>query len=294
MMSDGDPTKVGRRHEMVGRRMERAILPREPQVSVVTRTIYASSTSTTTALAIPTDDPSIPLGPIVGGIVGGMAIVLLAVGGWFWWGSRLRAAKAKDAKARRAQELDQRRRTESSEGLRSASQSKPDLRMSEKSGTRPATEPVKKPSAILSEKPNPTAHHRSPFNHTTVSSTSLASSKYAPSRPSPLALGVITRSSSVMTDAPPIPSLPSLPSVNVVPASPPMPARALLSPTEPDRAQRHSVQSVASEYSTESAVGVAYGGDETDQEVYKHPRDEWLESKQNAVGRVRPLPPMKR
>ncbi|KAG8743705.1 hypothetical protein FRC10_011578 [Ceratobasidium sp. 414] len=255
---------------MVGKRMKREILPREPQVSV-------------------------------GGIVGGMVIVLLAVGGWFWWGSRVRAAKTKSAKSRRAQELDQRRmagrgRAESSETLHNGAQSKPDSRMSEKPGTNPATEPVKKPSAILSEKPKPSPH-RSPFNHTNVSSTSLASSKYAPSRPSPLALGVITRSSSAMSDAPPIPGLPS---VNVVPASPTVPVRALLSPAEPDRTQRrsvqstHSVQSAASEYSTDSAVGVAYGGDEAEQEAYKHPRDEWLESKKSAVGRVRPPPPMRR
>ncbi|KAG9102828.1 hypothetical protein FRC06_001017 [Ceratobasidium sp. 370] len=261
---------------------------------------FAGSTSTATSPAIPADVPGIPFGPIVGGIVGGMAIVLLAVGGWFWWGSRLRAAKAKDAKVRRAQELDRRRtgrsRTESSEALRGATQSKPDSRISEKPGTTLATEPVKKPSTILSEKPKPNPHHRSPFNHPTGSSTSLASSKYAPSRPSPLALGVITRSSSVMSDIPPVP-MRSLPSVNVVPASPTIPAPTLLSPAEPNRTQRqsvqstHSVQSAASEYSTDSAVGVAYGGDEADQEVHKHPRDEWLESKKSAVARVRPPPP---
>ncbi|KAG8708003.1 hypothetical protein FRC09_001504 [Ceratobasidium sp. 395] len=282
--------------------MEKMLVPRAPQVSVVTRTIYASSTSTATAPAVPTSDPGIPLGPIVGGMIGGMAIVLLAVGGWFWWGSRLRAAKAKGAKARRAQELAATRtghghsKTESTEVL---AQSK--SRMSEKSGTGSvsASEPVKKPSAILSEKPNPSSHSRSPFNHQTGSATSLGSSKYAPSRPSPLALGVVNRPDSVVSDKSVVPA-PFLPAVNVVPPSPTISIKALLSPPEPDRAQRQSVQStqsvqtVGSEYSTESAVGVAYGGDEGTQEVYKNPRDEWLESKKNAVGRIRPLPPMRR
>ncbi|KAG9126553.1 hypothetical protein FRC07_003007 [Ceratobasidium sp. 392] len=295
-MSHSDPTKVGRRHGVVGNRMERMILPRAPQVSVVTRTIYASSTSTATGAAIPTADPGIPLGPIIGGMVGGMVIVLLAVGGWYWWGGRLRAAKAQGAKARRAQELAATRtgqghgKTESTETLHTT-QSK--SRMSEKSGTSSASEPVKKPSAIMSEKP----HSRSPFNHQTGSSTSLASSKYAPSRPSPLALGVITRPDSVVSDGPPRVPAPFLPALNIVPPSPTVSVKTLLSPDIPDRAQRQStqsVQTVGSEYSTESAVGVAYGGDEGTQEVYKNPRDEWLESKKNAVGRVRPPPPMRR
>lgn len=278
------------------KRMRREILPREPQVSVVTQTIYASSTSTATPIPIPTKDTGVPYGPIVGGMVGGMVIVLLVVGGWFWWGSRVRAAKAKGAKARRAQHLAVVRtghgKSESTETLKTSS---PDP---EKPKPAPANHPVKKPSDILAEKPKPNG--RSPFNMTAPSTTSLAS-KYAPARPSPLALAVVTRSPSVMSDHMPVPTPGSgLPAVNVVPPSPSMPSQALLAPEEPGRAQRQSVQSaksvqsVASEYSAESAIGVAYGGDEGERDVLKHPHDEWLESKKSAVARMRPPPPMRR
>ena len=39
-----------------------------------------------------------------------------------------------------------------------------------------------------------------------------------------------------------------------------------------------SVQSAASNYSLDSPVGVAYGGDETAREVYVNPRDTWRDS----------------
>ncbi|QRV86160.1 hypothetical protein RhiJN_14178 [Ceratobasidium sp. AG-Ba] len=276
---------------MVGKRMRREILPREPQVSVVTQTIYASSTSTATGIAIPTDDPGVPYGPIIGGMVGGMVLVLLVVGGWFWWGSRMRATKAKGAKARRAQHLTVARTHGKSESTETLHKSDSASEKS-KSGTTPASEPVKMPSAILAEKSSPGA--RSPFNMSAPSTTSLVS-KYAPARPSPLALAVVTRSPSVMSDNMPVPGPGSVfPAVNVVPPSPTMSTRALPVSKELDRTHRESVQTVASQYSAESAIGVAYGGDEAEQEALKNPRDEWLESKKNAVARIRPPPPMRR
>lgn len=172
---------------------------------------------------------------------------------------------------------------------------------------------MKKPSAILAQQKSA----RAPFAHNAPSTTSLASSKYAPSRPSPLALAVVTRPSSQLSDRPPTvvvtmppqpsplnPSTPpqsasaalrSLaplpPAVNVVPPSPPPPARALLAP-ETEKTQRQSVQSVqsvqtvASEYSLDSPVGVAYGGDELELEAYTNPRDEWRESNGDITNRT--------
>lgn len=306
------PTKVRRSGAM---KMRREVYPREPQVSVVTRTIYASSTSTSTGMAMPVEDTPIPFGPIVGGIAGGVLIVLLAVGGWWWWVSKMRAAKAMGAKTRRAQDLAAARtghgKTESTETLNTkASHSKSQSSyMSEKSATSPTHEPVQKPSAILAaQQKNP----RSPVTHQTTSSTSLASSKYAPLRPSPLALNVVNRASSAMSEEPPtvvvtappqtdsnilspqtaalrsISPLP--PKVNVVPPSPPPPKRSLDAPGT-ERNQRESVQSmqsvltVASEYSLDSPVGVAYGGDEMTHEAYANPMDDWRASKPDVADR---------
>ncbi|KAF8610506.1 hypothetical protein BDV93DRAFT_601505 [Ceratobasidium sp. AG-I] len=321
-MDHSSPTKVGRSqlHGILEKRMKRELLPREPQVSVVTQTIYASSTSTSTGLPLPADNSSIPLGPIVGGIAGGVFLVLLAVGGWMWWGSRMRAAKAKGAKARRAQDLAAARtghsKTESTDTLntirsKTHSQSSHLSEKSEKSEAS-STHEVKKPSAILAQQKS----SRSPFTHNAPSTTSLASSRYAPSRPSPLALAVVTRPSSQLSSRPPTvvvtvpPQLSPLkplarqsasavlrslaplpPAVNVVPPSPPPPAPMLLAPAA-EKTQRQSVQSVqsvqtvASEYSLDSPVGVAYGGDELELEAHKNPRDEWRDSNGDVMNRM--------
>jgi hypothetical protein len=214
-------------------------------------------------------------------------------------------------KARRAQDLAFARtghgKTESTETLNStlSKSHSHSSHLSEKSMTKSGHEPVKKPSAILAQQPK----SRSPFTHNAPSSTSLASSKYAPSRPSPLALGVVTRSPSVMSENPPavvvsaprretagltpqaaaLRSIAPLPPfVKVVPPSPPPPAQMLLAPAK-ERVQRQSVQSVqtvASDYSLDSPVGVAYGGDELERESYMNPRDEWRESKGDVMDRM--------
>jgi hypothetical protein len=43
---------------------------------------------------------------------------------------------------------------------------------------------------------------------------------------------------------------------------------------------------MASEYSLDSPVGVAYGGDEMEHESYKNPRDEWRESKGDVMAQM--------
>ncbi|KAL5636104.1 hypothetical protein ACGC1H_004799 [Rhizoctonia solani] len=295
-------------------RMKRELFPRAPQVSVVTRTIYASNTAATTNSPQP-EDVSVPIGPIVGGIVGGMLIVLVAVGGWWWWGSRLRVSNAKGAKARRAQHLTTARtghsKTESTETLKTkGSHSKPQASLSEKRQEKQpdnATvthDSVQKPSAILAQERNT----RPPFMHQTNSSASLTSSRYVPSRPSPLALNVVTRAPSVATDNPPTvvvtapkqPSDPPLlspqsaalrrlsplpPKVQVVPPSPPPPVHRLSKPIT--RQSIQSVQSAASEYSLDSPIGVAYGGDELERQQYTNPRDEWRESQDDIMSHMR-------
>ncbi|CAE6433301.1 unnamed protein product [Rhizoctonia solani] len=309
------PTKAHRSQMM---RMKREVFPRAPQVSVITKTVYASST------AIPSNSPQvenapIPLGPIVGGILGGMLIVLVAVGGWWWWGSRLRASKAKGAKARRAQHLTAARtrhsRTDSTENLKtSGSHSKSQASLSEKTReeqpakTSVAHESIQKPSAILAQEKNT----RPPFMHQTNSSASLASSRYAPSRPSPLALNVVTRAPSALSENPPtvlvtsptqssgqpllspqsaaLRSLSPLPpKVHVLPPSPPPPVHTLPAPAlnKHQRQSVQSVQSVASDYSLDSPVGVAYGGDELEREPYTNPRDEWRSSQDDIMSRMR-------
>lgn len=295
-------------------RMKREVFPRAPQVSVVTKTIYASSTAISTSPPQPENVP-IPLGPIVGGIIGGMLIVLVAVGGWWCWGSRLRSSNAKGAKARRAQHLTAARtghsKTESTETLKTnGGHSKSQSSLSEKTKEKQPTnatathESVQKPSAILAQEKN----SRSPFMHQTNSSASLTSSRYAPSRPSPLALNVVTRTPSMLSENPPTvvvttapqPNTPEVlspqsaalrsllplpPKVNVVPPSPPPPVHALPVPTT-EKNSRQSVQSVASEYSLDSPVGVAYGGDELEQEPYINPRDEWRASQDDVMSRM--------
>lgn len=284
-------------------KMRREVFPREPQVSVVTHTIYASRTSTATSLPV-TEDVPIPVGPIVGGIIGGVLIVFLVVGAWWWWGSRSRSVQAKSGKARRAQDLAKTRtghgKTQSMETLNTSAShtNSQSSHMSEKSPS-PSHPPVLKPSAILAAQQK---NHRPVFTHQTPSTTSITSSKYAPARPSPLALNVVNRSPSVMSEnppmvlvtAPPRSSSPEIspqsaalrslvplpPKVHVVPPSPPPPMRKLDAPTEERNVREsvqsvQSVQSVASNYSLDSPVGVAYGGDETAREVYINPRDTW-------------------
>ncbi|KAJ1310384.1 hypothetical protein OPQ81_007122 [Rhizoctonia solani] len=316
--NDSSPTKAHRSQMM---RMKREVFPRAPQVSVVTQTVYASSTATATSPPQVEDVP-IPLGAIVGGIIGGMLIVLVALGGWWCWGSSLRASKAKVTKARRAQNLTAARtrhsKTESTETLKTTgSRSTPQTPLSEKFKEKQSADPpashetVQKPSAILAQERNT----RPPFMHQTNSSASLGSSKYAPSRPSPLALNVVTRSPSVLSENPPTvivtatssPNNPEIlspqsaalrslvplpPKVNVVPPSPPPPAHILSAPTT-DKNQRRSIQSVqsfqsvASEYSLDSPIGVAYGGDELEKEPYVNPRDEWRASQDNIMAQMR-------
>ncbi|KAH7340277.1 hypothetical protein B0J17DRAFT_715507 [Rhizoctonia solani] len=301
-------------------RMKREVFPRAPQVSVVTKTIYASSTAISTGPS-QTESVPIPIGPIVGGIIGGMLIVLVAVGGWWWWGSRLHESKAKGAKARRAQSLTAARtghnKTESTETLKTNSgHSKSQSSLSEKTKEKqPANatvthESVQKPSAILAQERNA----RPPFMHQTNSSASLASSRYAPSRPSPLALNVVTRAPSALSENPPSvvvtaaprsnsPELlspqtaalrslsPLPPKVHVVPPSPPPPVHALPVPAT-EKNSRQSVQSVqsaqsmASEYSLDSPVGVAYGGDELERMPYINPRDEWRASQDDIMSQM--------
>lgn len=222
------------------------------------------------------------------------------------------------AKARRAQDLAKARtaqhgKTQSTETLntirsKAHSNSSHLSEKSEQSETSSTHEPVKKPSAILSQQKS----SRPSFAHNAPSTTSLASSKYAPSRPSPLALAVVTRPPSEMSDRsptvvvvpPPQPSplkpptpqsasavlrslTPLPPAVNVVPPSPPPPAHMHLAPAA-DRTQRQSVQSVqsaqtvASEYSLDSPIGVAYGGDELELEAYTNPRGDWRDSQDSA------------
>ncbi|KDN49384.1 hypothetical protein RSAG8_02086, partial [Rhizoctonia solani AG-8 WAC10335] len=156
-----------------------------------------------------------------------------------------------------------------------------------------------------------TAITTNPPQPQTVSSTSIASSRYVPSRPSPLALNVVTRAPSVATDDPPTvvvtapaqsnhPAVlspqsaalrrlsPLPPKVQVVPPSPPPPAHTLPAPAT-DKNPRQSVQSVqsaASEYSLDSPVGVAYGGDELEQQPYTNPRDEWRASQDDVMSRM--------
>ncbi|CAE6418473.1 hypothetical protein RSOLAG1IB_00943 [Rhizoctonia solani AG-1 IB] len=313
-VNGSSPTKV---HGSQTKRMRRELLPRVPQVSVVTQTITASSTSTSTSL--PQASTPVPIGSMVGGIVGGMLIVLVAVGAWWWWGSLLNDSKAQGAKARRAQNLNAARtghaKTESTETLKTAGNRSPTT-LSEKTqeksnSTQVAHEPVQLPSAILAQQQKNT---RSPFMHQANSTTSLASSKYTPSRPSPLALNVVTRAPSALSDnpptvfvtAPPQPDIkvmspqsaalhslsPLPPKVHVVPPSPPPPVHKLPVPNA-DKNQRQSVQSVqsaqsvASEYSLDSPVGVAYGGDELERESYINPRDEWRSSQEDIASRMR-------
>ncbi|KAB5593052.1 hypothetical protein CTheo_3517 [Ceratobasidium theobromae] len=292
-------------------KMKRVVLPREPQVSVVTQTIRASSTSTSTELPLAVKDQPLPFGAIVGGTVSGMLIVLLVVGGWWWWGSRMRASREKGAKARRSQLLAARvgithEKTQSTESLKSADHSKSQSQFSHNS-EKPENqtiipvlqEPVKKPSAILAQQKN----SRPPFVHPASSTTSLGSTKYAPARPSPLARNVVTNAPSTMSENAPTvditaPANSSVaasrnlappPSVKVVPPSPPRPARMLDAPVTAS-SQRQSVQSVQSAqtvYSIDSPVGVAYGGDETEHEAYTNPRDEWRASNADMSARTR-------
>ncbi|CAE6433624.1 unnamed protein product [Rhizoctonia solani] len=308
--NDPSPTKA---HGSQTKKMRREVFPRVPQVSVVTQTITASSTSTSTSL--PQTGSPVPIGPIVGGIVGGMLIVLVAVGGWWWWGSLLNDSKVQGAKARRAQSLTATRaghsKTESTETLKTTG-SRSQTTLSEKTqekqsnNAKVAQESVQLPSAILAQQQKNT---RSPFMHNANSTTSLASSKYMPSRPSPLALNVVTRAPSVLSDNPPIvlvtappqsdtkvmspqsaalhSLLPLPPKVHIVPPSPPPPVHKLPIPTDKNQRQSvQSLQSVASEYSLDSPIGVAYGGDELEREPYINPRDEWRASQEDVVSRM--------
>ncbi|CAE6464516.1 unnamed protein product [Rhizoctonia solani] len=314
--NDSSPTKV---HGSQMMRMRREVLPRAPQVSVVTQTITASGVSTSTSTSLPQTSTPVPIGPMVGGIVGGMLIVLLAVGGWWWWGSLLNDPKANGAKARRAQSLTAARtrhsKTESTETLKTTggrSQTTLSEKTQEKQSKNSAgtNETVQLPSAILAQQQKNT---RPPFMHQANSSTSLTGSKYTPSRPSPLALNVVTRALSVVSDNPPtvlvtappqsevkvmspqsaaLHSLSPLPpQVHIVPPSPPPPAHVLPVPgTEKNQRQSvqsmQSVQSVASEYSLDSPIGVAYGGDELEREPYINPRDEWRASREDVMDRM--------
>lgn len=61
------------------------------ELNIVTTTIYSGGASPTPGLTTESSSsssqPSVPLAPIIGGVLGGVCLALIVVLGWSWWGS---------------------------------------------------------------------------------------------------------------------------------------------------------------------------------------------------------------
>ncbi|EIM82596.1 uncharacterized protein STEHIDRAFT_161124 [Stereum hirsutum FP-91666 SS1] len=61
------------------------------ELNIVTTTIYSGGASPTPSLTTESSSsssqPSVPLAPIIGGVLGGVCLALIVVLGWSWWGS---------------------------------------------------------------------------------------------------------------------------------------------------------------------------------------------------------------
>ncbi|KAI0049680.1 hypothetical protein FA95DRAFT_816282 [Auriscalpium vulgare] len=75
-------------------------VPLATPAQVVTFTVYApgASASPSPPPLVNASGSSVPIGAIVGGVVGGVALSLIAVLGWWYWGNRIERAEAKARK----------------------------------------------------------------------------------------------------------------------------------------------------------------------------------------------------
>ncbi|GJJ12294.1 hypothetical protein Clacol_006535 [Clathrus columnatus] len=69
-------------------------------LDVSTTTVFVDAGPTVTANA--SSSSKVPVGAIVGGLLGGAAIALLAVGGWIWWGKVIERKARRDREHHRA------------------------------------------------------------------------------------------------------------------------------------------------------------------------------------------------
>ncbi|KAF8584103.1 hypothetical protein K439DRAFT_1633846 [Ramaria rubella] len=72
------------------------IVPRGPDLFTTT-TIFAPG-APTAASSGASRSPPLPVGPIVGGLLGGVCLALAAVGGWIWWGKAIEKRARKEVR----------------------------------------------------------------------------------------------------------------------------------------------------------------------------------------------------
>ncbi|KZT03428.1 uncharacterized protein LAESUDRAFT_368707 [Laetiporus sulphureus 93-53] len=251
---------------------------------IITTTLYTGPTISATAY--PTSHKqSVPVGAIVGGTLGGVALAVSAVIIWIWWGRCIQRQEEKDRKERlaRRQVRENTRRNASSAASTRLSASFPASRHERKVSFVPNTASSSQTSS--NEKPEPKTSYLDP----PVSLPRSSLNAHKPARPSPLGLSssrneevpllASTPVSEVPTPpTPPTPHSPG-PATSQVPSLQSEPTPSVQPFLKRPLANRRSAASSTSAYSAES-------GEERQKRVstslimaalgYMDPRRSWL------------------